>query len=99
MAQSRWTRAWQAAQRVIRKPALMDAGTAVVNGELPFRPTGAAAAAVALEHGFAVAGEAEAGVGLPQIASAAQSGTKQLEAAAGAEKPGLPIPPGSSAGR
>jgi hypothetical protein len=65
----------------------------VVNRELTLGPTGTTAAAVALEHGLALAGEAEAGVRLPRIADPAQAGAKQLEAAAGAEKPGLPIPP------
>ena len=73
-----------------QKPRVMNAGPAMVNRQLPLRPTGLTAAAVAIEHGFAVAGEAEAGMRLPRIAIPAQAGAKQLEAAAGAEKPGLP---------
>jgi hypothetical protein len=82
-----------------QKPALVDARSSVVNSEVPLRPTGATAAAVTIEDRIAVAGEAKAGVGLPETAGSAQSRTNEMEAPAGAEKPGLPIPPGSTAGR
>ncbi len=41
---------------------VMDARTAVVDGEFTIRPTGAAAASVALQNLLAVAGEAAAGM-------------------------------------
>ena len=62
----------------------------VVHREFPFRPTGAAAAAVAVEHGLTLAGKAAAGVRFAPVTAGAQSAAKQPEAAAGAEKPGLP---------
>ena len=73
-----------------QQPPLVDAGTAVVNGELTLGPTPLTLAAVANEHGFALAGEAEAGVGLPRIATRAQAGAEEACLPAGAEKPGLP---------
>ena len=52
-----------------QKPALMDARTAVMNGELAIRPTGPAAATVALEHGIAMAGKAPARMRLAGVAA------------------------------
>ena len=82
-----------------QKARVMNARPAMVNRQLPLRPTGAATAAVALENGVAMSGEAEAGVGLSRIARSAQSGTQEACLPAGAEKPGLPIPPQRIAGR
>src|SRR5215203_4375463 len=53
------------------------------------RPTGAAAAAVALQNLVAVAGEAAAGMRLAPVAAGTQSGTKQAGLAARTEEPGL----------
>ncbi len=73
-----------------QKAGVMEARSAVVDGQLPIRPTALTTTAVAIQHTFPVAGKAAAGVGVPPVTSRAQSGTKQLEAAAGAEEPGLP---------
>ena len=82
-----------------QKPALMDARTAVMNGELTVRPTRPAATTVALEHGIAMSGEAKAGVSLPPVTGRTKARAKEPEAPTRAEKPGLPIPRGSAAGR
>jgi hypothetical protein len=66
------------------------AGPAVVDGQIPLRPTAAAAAAVARENRVAVAGEAPAGMRLALVAAPAQSGRPEPGVAAGTEKPGLP---------
>jgi hypothetical protein len=79
--------------------ALMDAGAAVMNGEFTLSPTTLTLPTVALKYSPAMAGKVEAGVRLPEITAAAQSGAKQLEAATGTEKPGLPTPQPSTAGR
>jgi len=69
--------------------AVMNAGTAMVDGKFPIRPTALAAAAIPVQHTFALAGKAAAGMGVPPIASPAEAGTKELKAPARAEKPGL----------
>ena len=69
---------------------LMHTGTAVMNGELSLRPTGAAATTVAFENCVAMAGEAKARVRLAGVAAAAQSGSPELGITTTTEKPGLP---------
>jgi predicted deacylase len=64
-------------------------GPAVMHGELMLGPTASTPAAVALEHLVAVAGEVAAGMNLAPIASPAEPGTKQPEAATRTEEPGL----------
>ena len=70
--------------------AVMDSGMTVVHREFTGRPTAAATAMITIQDFLAVAGEAAARVGLPPIARTTQPGTKEPEAPAGAEKPGLP---------
>ena len=79
--------------------AVMNAGTAIVDGKFPIRPTALAAAAIPVQHTFALAGKAAAGMGVPPIASPAEAGTKELEAPARAEKPGLRAWPIHARGR
>jgi hypothetical protein len=82
-----------------QESALMDPGTAMMDGELTLRPAPLTPSAVAVENRLAAAGKAPAGMRLFRIAMPAQAGAKQLEAAAGAEKPGLPALPARMAGR
>jgi hypothetical protein len=76
---------------------LMDPGSAVMDRQFMGRPTAAAAAAVALQNLGAAPGEAAAGMPILPVAAGAQSAAKQPEAAAGAEKPGLPTAQGRDA--
>jgi hypothetical protein len=79
--------------------AVMEAGPTVMHAELPLRPTAAAAAAVALENRVAMAGEAKPRVRPASIAAPAQTGSPEEGVATRTEKPGLPTPQGSIAGR
>ena len=82
-----------------QESALMDPGTAMMDGELTLRPAPLTPSVVAVENRLAAAGKAPAGMRLSRIAMPAQAGAKQLAAAAGAEKPGLPALPQRMAGR
>jgi hypothetical protein len=81
-----------------QEAALMNAGAAVVDRELTLSPATLTLPAIAVEDSVAMAGEAAAGVGPPLVAMPAEAGT-QACLPAGTEKPGLPIPRGSAAGR
>jgi hypothetical protein len=77
---------------------LLDLPRAVVNSELTFRPT-RTATTVALENRVTVAGEAKTRVRPASIAAPAQTGSPEEGVATRTEKPGLPTPQGSFAGR
>ena len=72
-----------------QETALVDARTTMMNGEFTLSPTGATAAAVAVEDGLPLAGKAAAGMGTPPVTRRAQAGVKEAGLPAGAEKPGL----------
>ena len=78
---------------------VMDARPAMVDGEFLLSATGAAAVAVAPQDLVAVAGKALARVKVTPITARAEPGTKELEAAAGAEEPGLRERPRGKRGR
>ena len=73
-----------------QKARLMDPGSAVVHRQRPFRPTAAAAAAVALQNLGAAPGKAAAGMVFLPVAAGAESATEEACLPARAEKPGLP---------
>jgi hypothetical protein len=79
--------------------ALMNTGTPVVNRKLAVGATTLAPPTVALEHRITLSGEPEAGVRLASITPAAQTSSPEPIVATGTEKPGLPIPRESTAGR
>jgi hypothetical protein len=56
-----------------QQSALMDPRTSMMDGQFTVRPTPLTAAAVADEHGFALAGKAKAGMRLAEITGATES--------------------------
>jgi hypothetical protein len=82
-----------------QESALMDPGTAMMDGELTLRPAPLTPSVVAVENRLAAAGKAPAGMRLSRIAGATQARTQEACLPAGAEKPGLPALPARMAGR
>ena len=66
-ARSRWRRAWQAAQRVIRSESWWQPGRRSWSRPVPVRPTAATAAAIAVENRLAIINR-KAGLALAPVA-------------------------------